>query len=176
MRSSIFFAAIGILGLAAIHGMFVGVPDERPSRHEPEFMSWKDLRAAIKSVPPEPGSAPAPIGKRGKIGLRGHLLFVNEPNLGIHVFDNTDPAQPKAITFLKIPGNVDLAVKGDVLFVDSFVDLVALDISALPAVKELNRQADVFPYDAYQTADEGVWYNAEIDKSKGVVIRWKKAG
>jgi hypothetical protein len=170
MRFSIFTAALGIFGLAAIHGMYAGTPHEPVSRHEPVYMSWKDLRAAIKS------EAAKPIGKRGKIGLRGNLLFINEPNLGIHVFDNGDPAQPKPLAFLKIPGNVDLAVKGDVLFVDSFVDLVALDISALPAVKELNRQVDVFPYDAFQAAEQGVWYGGEIDKTKGVVIRWKEAG
>lgn len=170
MRFPIFTAALGILGLAAIHGMYAGHPGERGASHEPEFMSWKDLRSAIKSENAKP------IGKRGKIGLRGHLLFVNEPNLGIHVFDNTDPARPKPVAFLRIPGNVDLAVQGDVLFADSFVDLVALDISALPAVKELNRQVDVFPYDAFQTAEDGVWYNGEIDKTRGVVIRWKKAG
>ena len=65
--------------------------------------------------------------------------------------------------------------KHPVLVADSFVDLVALDISALPTVKELNRQVDVFPYDAYQTAEDGVWHNGEIDKTKGVVVRWKKA-
>jgi hypothetical protein len=170
MRFSIFTAALGILGLAAIHGMYASPPGDRVSRHEPVYLSWKDLRAAIKSEPAKP------IAKRGKIGLRGNLLFVNEPNQGIHVFDNGDPAQPRPLAFLKIPGNVDLAVKGDVLFVDSFVDLVALDISALPAVKELNRQVDVFPYNAFQAAEPGVWYNGEVDKTKGVVIRWKEAG
>ena len=169
MRFPIFTAALGILGLAVIHGMYAGRPSDHGSSHEPEYMSWKDLRAAIKSEPSKS------IGKRGKIGLRGHLLFINEPNLGIHVFDHTDPAKPKPVAFLKIPGNVDLAVKGDVLFADSFVDLVALDISALPEVKELNRQVDVFPYDAYQTAEDGVWHSGEIDKTKGVVIRWKDA-
>jgi hypothetical protein len=170
MRFPIFSAVLGILGLAAIHGMYAGTPHEPVSNHEPVYMSWKDLRSAIKS------EAAKPIGKRGKIGLRGNLLFINEPNQGIHVFDNGDPAQPKPLAFLKIPGNVDLAVKGDVLFVDSFVDLVALDISALPAVKELNRQVDVFPYDAFQSAEQGVWYGGQIDKNQGVVIRWKEAG
>ena len=170
MRFPIFIASLGILGLAAIHGMYAGNLEEKGSSHEPVYLGWKELRAAIRSEPAKP------IAKRGKIGLRGHLLFINEPNQGIHVFDNTDPAQPKALAFLKIPGNVDLAVKGDVLFADSFVDLVALDISALPAVKELNRQVDVFPYDAFQTAEDGAWYNGEIDKTKGVVVRWKKGG
>lgn len=169
MRFAIFTAALGILGLAAIHGMYAGYPKYHSPSHEPEYMSWKDLRSAIKS------ESAKPIGKRGKIGLRGHLLFINEPNLGIHVFDNTDPARPQPVAFIRIPGNVDLAVKGDVLFADSFVDLVALDISALPAVRELNRQVDVFPYNAFQTAEDNVWHNGEIDKSKGVVIRWKGA-
>lgn len=165
----VFVLAIGVLGLAGIKAMYVGSVDDRVEVWKPQYMSWKDLRASIKGEP-----AKAPL-KRGKIGVRGDLLFLNEPNQGIHVYDNSNPAAPRAIAFIKIPGNVDLAVRGDILFVDSFVDLVSLDISALPEVKELNRQVDVFPYDPLQAADEEVWhYSEDLDKTKGVVVAWKK--
>lgn len=171
MRLRVFTLIIGFFGLAAIHGMYMGGHSEPPNypTYTPEYMSWKDLRAAVKS---EPAKA---IGKRGKIFIRGNHLFINEPNKGIHVFDNANPSDPKAIAFINIPGNVDLAVKGDVLFADSFVDLVAIDIGALPAIKELNRQVDVFPYDAMQTAEGDIWYYGETNKNLGVVIGWKKA-
>jgi hypothetical protein len=131
---------------------------------KPIYLSWEELRSSIKS------ESPRPIHKRGKIGIRGDYLFINEPNVGVHVFNNRDPSHPVAIAFLKIPGNVDLAVKGDVLYVDSFVDLVALDISTLPQLKELNRQVDVFPYNPYQMSGDEYWYFSDIDKTQGVVV------
>ncbi len=168
MRKGIFLLLFAIFGVGLIQAMFTGSVDEpQTQRHEPVYLSWKDLRSSIKS------ESPKAIAKRGKIAIRGDHLFINEPNAGIHVFDNRNPATPVAIAFIKIPGNVDLAVKGNTLFADSFVDLVAIDLSALPEIKELNRQVDVFPYDAYQTADGQVWYYTEIDKTKGVVVSWK---
>lgn len=169
MRNIIFLALFGAIGLTGLHAMYSGnhVDPGETSTHEPVYMSWKDLRAAIKSEPARP------IAKRGKIHIRGTYLFINEPNKGIHVFDNANPAAPKALAFLNIPGNVDLAVRGNHLFADSFVDLVALDISALPAIAEVNRQVDVFPYDPYQTTDGQYYYTtSEIDRSKGVIVRW----
>jgi hypothetical protein len=170
MRAPVFFFGLCMLGLAVIHGMYIGGPNEPlVPEMEPVYLSWKDLRASIKS------ELPKPILVRGKIGIRGIYLFINEPNKGIHIFNNQDPASPQPIAFVKIPGNVDLAIKGDVLFADSFVDLVAIDIGALPTIKELNRQVDVFPYDAMQTADGQNYYNSgPVDKSLGVVISWKK--
>jgi hypothetical protein len=170
MRTPVFFVVLGMVGLVAIHGMYYGGHTDPPMpAMDPVYLSWKDLRASIKSEPPKA------IVKRGKIGIRGIYLFINEPNMGMHIFDNHDPASPKAIAFVKIPGNLDIAIKGDVLFADSFVDLVAIDISALPAIKELNRQVDVFPYDATQTADGEYYYGGAVDKNLGVVIGWKNA-
>lgn len=169
MRILTFLILFGAAGLTALHAMYAGqhVDPVETSTHEPEYLAWKDFRASIKSEPARP------IAKRGKIHIRGTYLFINEPNKGIHVFDNANPAAPKALAFLNIPGNVDLAVRGNHLFVDSFVDLVALDISALPAIKEVNRQADVFPYDPYQTTDGQYYYTtSEIDRTKGVIVGW----
>ena len=168
MRIFIVLTLLGSIGLTTLPAMYAGSPNEQMvSTHEPVYLSWKELRSAIKSEPAKS------IAKRGKIHIRGSYLFINEPNKGIHVFDNGNPAAPKAVAFLNIPGNVDLAVRGDVLFADSFVDLVALDISALPAVKEINRQVDVFPYDAYQSSDGQYYYTTtEIDRTKGVIVGW----
>jgi hypothetical protein len=169
MRMPLFLVSFLFAGISSISAMYMGGPEEpHVESFEPVYMSWKDLRASIQSEPPKA------IGKRGKIYIRGKHLFINEPNKGIHVFDNQDPAAPKAIAFVNIPGNVDLAVKDDVLYADSFVDLVAIDISALPKITELNRQVDVFPYDPYQAANGQVWYSSQLDHTKGVVVSWKQ--
>jgi hypothetical protein len=49
----------------------------------------------------------------GKLFIQGHYIFLNEVDKGIHVIDNSNPAQPRNVAFIDIPGNVDLAVKGN---------------------------------------------------------------
>jgi hypothetical protein len=80
----------------------------------------------------------------GKIYIYGDFLFINEPKKGIHILDNTDPASPKNINFINIPGNVDLAVNTDILYADSYVDLLAFDISDPRNIKKVKRVEDVF--------------------------------
>jgi hypothetical protein len=69
--------------------------------------------------------APLPVEESGKIYTYKNYIFVNDKYRGIHVVDNSDPKAPKKISFIKIPGNVDISVKGDHLFADSLNDLMA---------------------------------------------------
>jgi len=41
---------------------------------------------------------------------------------GIHIIDNSTITNPKFVSFIKIPGNYDIAVKGSVLYADSYID------------------------------------------------------
>jgi len=66
-----------------------------------------DIRNSIGSV------APIPMQSTGKICVLGNTLYVNEPGKGIHIFDNSNPANPINKQFLKIPGNYDLAIRGN---------------------------------------------------------------
>ncbi|NJO92414.1 MAG: hypothetical protein HC831_28175, partial [Chloroflexia bacterium] len=107
----------------------------------------------------------------GKIYIKDKYLFVNEVNKGIHVFDNTNPASPSNVAFINIPGNVDMAIRGNLLYVDSYIDLVVIDISDIQNPHEVDRYSNAFPnifpeYD-YQ------YPIAEIDASKGIVVDWK---
>ena len=65
----------------------------------------------------------------GKIYIYGNYIFLNEPDAGIHIIDNSQPTAPKNLAFIPIPGNVDLAVTGNTLYADSYSDLVTFDIS-----------------------------------------------
>ncbi|MDR3133663.1 MAG: hypothetical protein LBU42_06530, partial [Prevotellaceae bacterium] len=73
--------------------------------------------------------------------------------------------------FVNLPGNIDLAVKGNLLFADSYVDLVWFDITqpAQPAVA--GRLEHAFP-DVLPPSDN-YYLMTELDASKGVVIGWK---
>ena len=64
---------------------------------------------------------------------------------GIHVIDNSNPSSPKNIAFIDIPGNIDLAVKGNMLYADLYTDLVTLDISNPLNVVKKNIIDGVFP-------------------------------
>ncbi len=75
------------------------------------------------------GSSLQAIEHGGKIYIKGKFIYLNEINKGIHVIDNSNPALPKKIAFLSIPGNLDIAIKGNILYADMYDDLLALDIS-----------------------------------------------
>ena len=102
-------------------------------KYTPVQISVADLRKAVSS------GAPQPLVEPGKLYVKDQYLFIVEVKKGIHVFDNSNPSSPKAISFLPIPGNVDIAVRDNILYADSYIDLVALDISDPAAITEVSR-------------------------------------
>jgi len=130
--------------------------------YEPVYMEYDQLRQSVAS------EAPRELDNPGKIYLYGNYLFVNEVNEGVHVIDNSNPASPVNKAFIKIPGNVDIAVQGAVLFADSYVDLVALDISNPENATELKRLENIFPQRIW---DIGYYYG---DPEKGIIISWQQ--
>lgn len=137
----------------------------RYTANVPQYMSYEDMRQPAKS---SPASA---IESSGKIYIQGNYLFVNEKYKGIHVFDNTNPASPVNITFIDIPGNVDLAIRGNYLYADNYVDLVVLDISNITSPIEIARIKDIFPYTIPETTEE--YPISEISQDKGVIVGWQ---
>ncbi len=85
-----------------------------------------------------------PIGQAGKIWYDQGFLYVNVVNEGVVVINNYNPKMPRKVGFVQIPGNVDLAVRGTVMFANNNRDLVAIDISDLKNVRELARISNVF--------------------------------
>ena len=133
--------------------------------NNPIYMSYEDLRSAVSDT------TPAAISRPGKIYLYGDLILVNEVRKGVHVINNTDPANPEVISFIKVPGNIDMAIKNNILYADSYVDLVAIDISDLHNIREVARFEDLFswslpPYEAGTRV-------GLVDDAKGVVVDWK---
>lgn len=85
-----------------------------------------------------------PAKKTGKIYIYNDYLFINEPNEGIHIYNNANPSAPVNVGFLQIPGNVDLAIRNNILYADNFIDLLAFDISNMGNIKQVKRVTDVF--------------------------------
>jgi hypothetical protein len=134
--------------------------------NSPVYMSFDDLRTAVKS------SAATDLKNPGKIYFKDGFIFVNEEMKGIHIIDNRNPNSPQNLKFIEIPGNVDIAVKNNILYADSYVDLVAIDISDMANPREINRVKDVFPYMTPPPKNED-YRLATVDKEKGVVIDWE---
>jgi hypothetical protein len=90
---------------------------------EPIYKSKAEVQAEIKS------STAVSIANPGKIYMYGNYIFLNEVNKGVHIIDNTNPSNPVIKSFINIPGNVDIAVKGSTLYADLYTDLVVVDIT-----------------------------------------------
>lgn len=108
----------------------------------------------------------------GKIYLLEPYLFINERGRGIHVIDNTDPSAPENISFISIPGNYDMAAKGNWLYADNNADLLTFDISDPKNVRLVKRVADAIPVQNYPP-HINVYFEC-ADPSKGVVVGWEK--
>ncbi len=111
--------------------------------YRPVYKSKQEVRNSIKS------NAPRDIKQAGKITLIGNMIFLNEVDKGIHVIDNSNPSQPKKISFIEIPGNIDIAVKGNTLYADLFSELVTLDVSNPLNVVVKKIMVNTFPHRSY---------------------------
>jgi hypothetical protein len=139
---------------------------ENDLRNVPVYMTYNELRSAVKQA------APRSLVNPGKIYFKDGFIFINEELKGIHVIDNRDPHNPVNTAFIEIPGNIDMAIKHDILYADSYIDLVAIDISEVNNPKEVNRITEIFPYAVPEVKDDNLLM-AEVDEKKGVVVDWE---
>ncbi len=133
--------------------------------YAPVYLSFEDLRS---SVLVDQGND---LKNPGKIYYKDSYIFIVEELKGIHVFDNTNPASPVNKTFVKLPGVVDISIAGNILYADSFVDLVVLDVQDIENIKEVGRVKDILPYTVpVAPADFPM---GVIDQERGVVVDWE---
>lgn len=128
--------------------------------YEPVYKTKAEVMAGIKS------SAATPLVNTGKLAIYGNYILVNEINKGVHVIDNANPSSPQNIAFIEIPGNLDLAVKNNMLYADIYIDMVTIDISNPhnASLKKINY--NVFPERIYSGGFTG-------DSSK-YIVDWVK--
>ncbi|UII30407.1 hypothetical protein LVD17_19125 [Fulvivirga ulvae] len=154
-------AAISIL---CVCGLLSGCGDNCEVKnsytyYEPVYTPLSEIRSSVATLPAHE------LEQTGKIYFRNGYLFINEPNEGVHIIDNHDPANPENIAFINIPGSFDIAVRGNVLFSDSYIDLVAIDISDVQNAKEVGRIENLFP--GYNS------YGFYVDSQMGLVTDWE---
>ncbi|RYY55051.1 MAG: hypothetical protein EOO09_11980 [Chitinophagaceae bacterium] len=127
--------------------------------YSPVFKLKSEIRASIRS------GEPTDVIRPGKIYLYGKYMFLNDIDRGIHVFDNSNPSSPRNIAWIDIPGNMDMAIKGNTLYADLYSELVSIDITDPTNVKLLGFEENLFP--------ERYWAAALIAGHEGqAVVDW----
>jgi len=129
--------------------------------YEPVYSTSAEIKAmtGVKSA--------QPLVSPSKIYLKDKMLFINEKGKGIHIFDNSNLSSPKALSFLNIPGNYDLAILDNILYADSFMDLVLFDISDVSNIKIVQREDGFFKDFSFM--------GFASDPVKGIVTEWKQS-
>jgi len=109
------------------------------SKSTPIYVTVDEIRKDIQV------EAPRALKRPGKIYFYQNYILLNEFREGLHVINNQDPANPQKIAFIKIPGNMDMAVKDNILYADNYIDLLSIDISDPTNALLKTRTEDVFP-------------------------------
>ena len=135
--------------------------------YTPVYQTTQEVRDAFGYVEPRE------INEPGRLYFKDGFMYINEAGKGIHVVDNTDPSQPKNIGFINIPGNFDLAAKGEYMYVDSYIDLIVLNISDPENIEMVTRLESVF-------GDYNIW-QGRYNETEQVIIthfeeEWVEAG
>ena len=117
---------------------------------------------------------PRNISNLGKIYTKPPFVYINDSGTGVHVIDNSNPAQPQRVAFIHIPGNKDIAIKGNYMYADNFTDLVTLDISNLADVQVVSRVEGLYPLEATTFPLNYNGYFECADSDKGIVLAWEK--
>lgn len=110
--------------------------------YSPILMERADLETSVEMY-----NTPKPIAEPGKMCLYKNWVLLVENHKGVHLIDNSDPANPVRKAFLTVPGCVEVAVHNDVFYVNNAVDLVGVkvDFQALTATV-LTRLRGVLPH------------------------------
>ena len=155
------FAMMGILVLTTSYS------DDSDSYYKywnyvPVFMTRADLE---KSVSYQPSGRD--MENPGKIYYRHPYIYINEKYKGVHVINNSDPATPVNEGFIVAPGCLDMAIKGNIMYLDNAVDLVAFELEAKEVTERIR---EVFPEPV--SPDNEVFY-ATNNRAEYILVAWK---
>jgi len=110
-----------------------------PSAYEAVILQRTDFENSTQLLTEKP------LENTGKIYVKDQFLLINEPNQGFHIYDNSNPANPQKIKFLQVLGSTDISIKGQVLYINNAVDLIAVtfndDFSGIEVTKRVKRSS-----------------------------------
>lgn len=133
------------------------------SVYEPVYISRTDIGNSIQL------KSPQSIVNSGKIYIIDNLLFIGEKRKGFHVFDNSNPLNPKKIKFIQALGSSDIAIRKNVMYINQATDLITLQFDFVNETLKLTKRVEnTFPELA--SPDGRLANNIPEDS---IVIDWK---
>ncbi|MDD4490595.1 MAG: hypothetical protein PHD30_08870 [Paludibacter sp.] len=139
--------------------------------NEPVFMEADEFRNSVKI-----NQVAHEITGYGKISFYNGYLYMSEPGKGIHIINNQNPANPQIAGYIELLGNADISIRENILYADSYIDLVWFDVSNPAQPVFVGRLENVFPeaipfVDNEYGIDYEMIYNKKQDK---VVVGWNE--
>jgi hypothetical protein len=138
-----------------------------------EIMGWVPVYATLEEIEIKNLSNIPPIENAGKIYIKEDYFYQIENGKGIHVIDVSNKENPQPITFIQTAGVQEISIKGDNLYVNSFNDLVVIDIADIHNVRERHRITNTFHLFSTNTPPSSGYFEC-VDEKRGTVISWKE--
>lgn len=158
MLRKICYTALGGLCLLAA-ACTKDTVQQRMSYFKPVYVNKEQVLASIK------GGAPTMIEQPGKMALKWPYLYLNDVNLGVHVIDYSNFSSPVKKAFISIPGCVDIAIRGNIMYADCYTNLVAIDIANPLQATTTQVVRGVFPHRQY--------LNFSADTNQ-IIVKWQR--
>ena len=159
MKKVILFLVIMSLSATAFRSDLVVVRES----YMPVFMSRETLENSVKYI-----AGARDMIQTGKIYYRAPYIFVNERYKGVHVINNSNPARPVKEGFILAPGCIDMAVKGNIMYLDNAVDLVCFNLDSKQVT---DRIRNVFPE---PLPPDDFFYFGYNRQAGFIIVEWKK--
>lgn len=177
-KKLVYFAFLGLLACSKFEDF-----KSKDSYNTGEYYAIKTKLSAedIKKIVI---TGPKVMENIGNVGMMGDFALITEIGRGIHIFNNTNPSEPKPVAFLSIPATTGFAAKDSVLLVDNGNDLLKITVHRLDALKFTKieeaktyisldkRTADVFTYPNYPI-QQNIYFEC-ADSAKIFVTQWEK--
>ncbi|MBT8321711.1 MAG: hypothetical protein KJO90_08620 [Eudoraea sp.] len=133
----------------------------------PLTMSFEEFKNSVDII------APVPVQESGKIYAYDDYIFVNDKYKGVHVIDNSNPENPRKISFIKIAGNVDISVKDNYLYADSITDLMVFDISDINNIQIVKRLDNVLRDNIIWPAEADFFEYGDWNYETDILVGWE---
>jgi hypothetical protein len=176
----VFYYLLGILLLSSCWGKKPFIISN-PIDYSKKVMGWKAVYGAdstYKKV--KYFNTPRAMSQAGKIYVFGNTIFQNDVGKGIHLINNSTPANAQRVAFIELGGNTDIAIKGNFLYANNYSDMVVIDITNINAPLEVKRFKNTFytsdnnmPYPWQAPKDTG-YYECPKFYNDSVIINWVK--
>lgn len=180
MRNRLLFLLLFAITLSSCFKLF----DRKYDLYEDPYKvrwAWKPVYSVDSSYRKlSYQNSPAPVKNAGKIYVYGKYIFQADMGSGIHVIDNTIPAEAKRIGFLAVNGCEEIAIRGRYLYTNNYYDLITVDISNPIEAKEVSREKNAFytpnlPVNhTWELPPDTGWYACPSYYADSVLVSWVK--